>query len=232
MFSTQKFGGYLSRLRKERDMTQSELADKLNVTRQAISKYETGDSFPDVSVLVSIANIFQVPLDELIRSGEPTVGEAAILSTAARNEPTALARDIEDIKGVAPLLNPSILEAASVGLAKRGIDITHIIELSQFLNDKTVITMLENATEVEASDELVSRLIPFMDEKARYNVFEKILDGEMDWHLIRILLPYAEYLSSPLEAAVMEGALPWEALEMLREGWEEILRKRQEELQS
>jgi transcriptional regulator with XRE-family HTH domain len=213
-------------------MTQSELADKLNVTRQAISKYETGDSFPDVSVLVSIANIFQVPLDELIRSGEPTVGEAAILSTAARNEPTALARDIEDIKGVAPLLNPSILEAASVGLAKRGIDITHIIELSQFLNDKTVITMLENATEVEASDELVSRLIPFMDEKARYNVFEKILDGEMDWHLIRILLPYAEYLSSPLEAAVMEGALPWEALEMLREGWEEILRKRQEELQS
>jgi transcriptional regulator with XRE-family HTH domain len=213
-------------------MTQSELAERLNVTRQAVSKYETGDSFPDVSVLVTIANIFEVPLDELIRSGEPTVGEAAILSTAARNEPTALAQNIEDIKGIAPLLNPSILEAASVGLAKRGIDITHIIELSQFLNDKTVITMLENATEVEASDELVSRLIPFMDEKARYNVFEKILDGEMDWHLIRILLPYAEYLSSPLEAAVMEGALPWEALEMLREGWEEILRKRQEELQS
>ena len=232
MFSTQKFGGYLSRLRKERDMTQSELAEKLNVTRQAVSKYETGDSFPDVSVLVTIANIFEVPLDELIRSGEPTVGEAAILSTAARNEPTALAQNIEDIRGVAPLLNPSILEAASVGLAKRGIDVTHIVELSQFLNDRTVIAMLENATEVEASDELVSRLIPFMDEKARYNVFEKILDGEMDWHLIRILLPYAEYLSSPLEAAVMEGALPWEALEMLREGWEEIHRKWQAEMQS
>ena len=71
-----------------------------------------------------------------------------------------------------------------------------------------------------------------MDEKARYNVFEKILDGEMDWHLIRILLPYAEYLSSPLEAAVMEGALPWEALEMLNEGRKEIHRKWQEEMQS
>lgn len=44
MFSTQKFGGYLSRLRKERDMTQSELAEKLNLTRQSISKYETGVS--------------------------------------------------------------------------------------------------------------------------------------------------------------------------------------------
>ena len=105
-------------------------------------------------------------------------------------------------------------------------------DFEEFLNDKTVIAMLENATDVEASDELVSRLIPFMDEKARYNVFEKILDGEMDWHLIKILLPYAEYLSSPLEAAVMEGALPWEALEILREGWEEIIRKRQAELQS
>ncbi|MBQ8641486.1 MAG: helix-turn-helix transcriptional regulator [Clostridia bacterium] len=225
MFSTQKFGGYLSRLRKERDMTQSELADKLNLTRQAISKYETGDSFPDVSVLVNIANIFHVTLDELIRSGEPTVGEAAILSTTARNEPTAIAQNIEDIRGIAPLLKPSVLERASVGLARRGIDVTHIVELSEFLNDKTVIAMLENATDVEASDELVSRLIPFMDEKARYNVFEKILDGEMDWHLIKILLPYAEYLSSPLEAAVMEGALPWEALEMLREGLKEIHRK-------
>ena len=232
MFSTQKFGGYLSRLRKERDMTQSELADKLNLTRQAVSKYETGDSFPDVSILVSIANIFHVTLDELIRSGEPTVGEAAILSTAAKNEPTAIAQSIEDIKGIAPLLKPSVLERASVGLARRGIDVTHIVELSEFLNDKTVIAMLENATDVEASDELVSRLIPFMDEKARYNVFEKILDGEMDWHLIKILLPYAEYLSSPLEAAVMEGALPWEALEMLREGQKEIYRKWQAEMQS
>lgn len=44
--------------------------------------------------------------------------------------------------------------------------------------------------------------------KKRYNVFEKILAGEMDWHMIRILVPYAEYLSSPVEAAVVEGALP------------------------
>lgn len=230
MFSTQKFGGYLSRLRKERDMTQSELAEKLNLTRQSISKYETGDSFPDVSILVSIANIFHVTLDDLIRAGEPTVGEAAILSTAAQHEPTAIAQTVEDIQGIAPLLKPSVLEAASAGLARRGIDVTHIIELSEFLNDRSIIAMLENATNVEASDELVGRLIPFMDEKARYNVFEKILAGEMDWHMIRILVPYAEYLTSPIEAAVVEGALPWEALEMLREGFEEILRKRQAEL--
>ena len=46
MFNTQKFGGYLSRLRKNADMTQSELADKLNLTRQAVSRYETGERNP------------------------------------------------------------------------------------------------------------------------------------------------------------------------------------------
>ena len=64
MFDTRKFGGYVSRLRKNADMTQSELADKLNLTRQAISRYELGDSFPDVSILVLIADIFHVTLDE------------------------------------------------------------------------------------------------------------------------------------------------------------------------
>ena len=44
MFDTQKFGGYLARLRKRADLTQSEVAERLNVTRQAVSKYEMGDS--------------------------------------------------------------------------------------------------------------------------------------------------------------------------------------------
>ena len=58
MFSIEKFGIYLSRLRKQYDMTQSELADRLNLTRQAVSRYERGESFPDISILVKIAEIF------------------------------------------------------------------------------------------------------------------------------------------------------------------------------
>ncbi|WP_374992218.1 helix-turn-helix transcriptional regulator [Paenibacillus sp. LHD-38] len=43
-----KFGAYISKLRKEHDLTQSKLAESLNVTRQAVSKWEMGDSFPDI----------------------------------------------------------------------------------------------------------------------------------------------------------------------------------------
>lgn len=46
MFDTKKFGAYIARKRKNLDMTQAELAEKLNLTRQAISKYEVGDASP------------------------------------------------------------------------------------------------------------------------------------------------------------------------------------------
>jgi transcriptional regulator with XRE-family HTH domain len=51
MFNTKKFGRYLSRLRKKADMTQSKLAEKLAVTRQAVSGYERGDSSPTFQYL-------------------------------------------------------------------------------------------------------------------------------------------------------------------------------------
>ena len=49
VFDINKFRLTLAKLRKDHDMTQFELADKLNLTRQAISRYENGDSFPDIA---------------------------------------------------------------------------------------------------------------------------------------------------------------------------------------
>ncbi len=70
MFDAKKFGIHFAELRKSVGMTQSELAAKLYLTRQAISKYETGKAFPDVSTLVMLAGIFGITLDALIHSGE------------------------------------------------------------------------------------------------------------------------------------------------------------------
>lgn len=228
MFNTKKFGGYLSKLRKETDITQSELANKLMLTRQAISSYERGDSFPDVSILVLIADIFGVSLDDLINSGEPTRGEAIILGSIAVGNENVVAQSISDIAGLAPLLKPSILGKLSNGLTEQGIDITNIVQLAEYLSDDTVVKLLESATLDSISDELLEKLIPFLDDRSKGTIFQKILDGEMDWHLIKILVPYAVYMMDPIEAAVIEGALPWEALAVLKDGfgvyWEKQLK--------
>jgi len=215
LFDTMKFGGYLSRLRKNADMTQSELAEKLSVTRQAVSDYERGNSFPDVSILVLIADTFGVTLDELINSGEPTRGEARILSNIAAGNSEVKA-ELDEIKSLAPLLKPSILDKLAARLAKSGIDISNILYLAEYLNDESVISLLKNASYDTVDDELIKRLMPLLDEHSKSIIFQKILDGEMDWHLIKVMLPYAEYMISQIEAAVIEGIIPWEALKIMR----------------
>lgn len=218
MFNTKKFGLYLSRFRKNADMTQSFLAERLNLTRQAISAYERGESFPDVSILVSIADIFGVTLDTLIGSGDPTHGEAAILRQAAEGGDNDAAQTFSDVENLAPLLKPSVLKKLSEKLFTKGIDISHVVSLAEYLADDAVADFVKGASFDNADEELLGKLIPILDEKSKGILLQKMIEGEMDWHFIKVLLPYAEYMTSLIEAAVVEGALPKEALNAMREG--------------
>ncbi len=61
-----KVGQRIGALRKERNMSQEELASILHISRQTISKWETGDTLPDIFNAVALANLFHVTLDTLI----------------------------------------------------------------------------------------------------------------------------------------------------------------------
>lgn len=83
-----QFGAFIARLRKEMGLTQKELADRLNVTDKAVSKWETGKGFPDVKLLEPLAQALGVSLVELIQGKRQeadtlTVAEAgAVVSQA------------------------------------------------------------------------------------------------------------------------------------------------------
>lgn len=64
------FGEKLKQLRKDNNLTQEDLAEKLYVTRTAISKWETGKDFPAIDSLKSISMLFQVSIDDLISEGD------------------------------------------------------------------------------------------------------------------------------------------------------------------
>ena len=61
-----KIGEKIKLLRKEQDVTQEKLATYLNISYQAISKWENGTAYPDISLLPAIANFFGVTSDELL----------------------------------------------------------------------------------------------------------------------------------------------------------------------
>lgn len=62
-----KFGEKVKILRQEKGWSQEELAEKLNVSRQAVYKWESNKGYPDIKNLIEISNIFEVTIDELIK---------------------------------------------------------------------------------------------------------------------------------------------------------------------
>ena len=62
---TNTIGQSIKKLRKERNLTQEELAEQLNVTAQAVSKWENETGLPDISQVVPLASVFGVSTDAL-----------------------------------------------------------------------------------------------------------------------------------------------------------------------
>lgn len=62
-----KLGKFVAELRKEKNMTQKELAEKLHLTDKAISKWERGLNYPDISVLEPLAETLEVSVMELLQ---------------------------------------------------------------------------------------------------------------------------------------------------------------------
>ena len=70
-----EFNNKLYELRKQKGFSQEELANRLNVSRQTISKWEVGESTPDMEKLVAISDLFEVSLDELVKGEESKMAE-------------------------------------------------------------------------------------------------------------------------------------------------------------
>lgn len=64
-----KTGSFLQELRKEKGLTQEQLADQLGVARRTVSRWETGNNMPDLDILVELADLYSVDLREIL-SGE------------------------------------------------------------------------------------------------------------------------------------------------------------------
>ena len=72
-------GQYIRRLRKSAGMTQKELAEKLGISFQAVSKWENGDALPDAGILLELCDLLGTTADKLLRGGSLVTGERRLL---------------------------------------------------------------------------------------------------------------------------------------------------------
>lgn len=72
MIDSKKMGDFIAGKRKELKMTQQQLAEKLNISFQAISKWENGTTYPNVELLYQLSEALQVTVDEILHGSEKT----------------------------------------------------------------------------------------------------------------------------------------------------------------
>ena len=76
---TLKIGRYIQHLRKSAGMTQKDLAEKLNISFQAVSKWENGDTLPDTGLLLDLCDALNTTADKLLNGGSLTAVERRLM---------------------------------------------------------------------------------------------------------------------------------------------------------
>ena len=82
----EKVGAQISSLRKGKGLTQNELGERLNISFQAVSKWERGETLPDTSILVALANELDTTVDSILSGGEKSMDFKGKLSAKDMRE--------------------------------------------------------------------------------------------------------------------------------------------------
>lgn len=133
--SSMKIGSNIAALRKEKGITQEELANALGVSAQAVSKWENNSSCPDVSLLTVIADYFGVTVDALLRSGAEEITRADPPSTD--NNVAAVRGGKRNVR--IKVTQPNGKEAnvkVPFGVVKMGLRVGNVFGLQRDVADK------------------------------------------------------------------------------------------------
>jgi transcriptional regulator with XRE-family HTH domain len=114
IMDNKKVGNFISTMRKSLRFTQQEMAEILGVTNKAVSKWETGEGYPEITIVPAIAEILGVTVDELLK------GEK---SKSQKLEPASS----ESSKQCEYLLDKAVLEFKNAHIITTGISVLGIV---------------------------------------------------------------------------------------------------------
>mgnify|MGYP002515514655 CR=1 FL=1 len=176
MFDTVRIGKKIAELRKQKNLTQSELADAMEVSYQAVSNWERGNSMPDISKLADLTEILGTSVDELLGK------KNSVVERLAGNEKIDPAEvDRAELTEAAEIAKPSVVEE----LAEK-LDPKDIAALLPFLGEKAVARLA--LREYEKGND-IAVFLPFLDEDGAGTLLMRAVeDGRGD---VRKFLPFA-----------------------------------------
>ena len=175
MFDTQIIGRRIDELRKQNNMTQFELADKLSISFQAVSNWERGNSMPDISKLPQISELFNTSIDEII--GTPN----RVLTDVARGaEVNIEVHTSADISDAAALIKPKKIEEI---IAQSNFS-AKISALLPYLDNKYIEELVDKYYYIGKD---ISMFLPFLSNEKIKMLLKQHIDKKES---INIFLPF------------------------------------------
>ena len=204
MFDMQKVGKNISTLRKAQNMTQMELADKLNISFQAVSNWERGQTMPDISKLGELAEIFCVTIDELLGSRKG----ARMVEKLIREEPIPEKLTAEEFLEMAPLVKPRQAEKLWESV-QADITLKELIMAAPFLSEGVLDKLALDAAKREGSIESLMGLLPFISQAAVDECVRQVFAESPDIKKIIMAAPFLsrESIDRLADRILQEGGI-------------------------
>jgi len=201
MFDIVKIGQNIARCRKFMNLSQMELAERLNISFQAVSNWERGQSMPDISKLSDLSAIFGVTIDELLDNGRaaeiihklnnqedlPSISTEDIADLGPILKPEQVDKmagnvkdlDLRDIESVAPFLSEQYLENLASEILQKDGNISSIATLAPFLSRSFLSKLVKNATDKDTAFGTIQPILPFIDESVIDEIAIKRYNGNL-----------------------------------------------------
>lgn len=197
MFDVQKIGRKVSSLRKDQNMTQMELADKMGISFQAVSNWERGNSMPDISKLAELAQVLGVTIDELLGDKKAAATVEKVLEPKM-NDPL----NLEEFVEVAPIMKPSQAEKSAEQMDLSKLKWNDVIAMAPFLKQKKLDGLAMKASNMQTmSLKELTGLVPFLSMEVVDHLF---LSASREGRKLSQIVSLAPFVSDEALELVVE----------------------------
>ena len=207
MFDTVKIGKRVAQLRKDKNMTQMELADRMGVSYQAVSNWERGNSMPDIAKLKDLSEILGVTVDALLDTEDDT-SVNLVKHIMKDEEPDSFIEQngihFREVASIAPALKPEqaekLVKAAwksqekeekSQSAAEKKIDWNGLIAVAPFLRNGFLDSFVLEEADSCPPYEILCGLAPFLKRQTISYFMEMGSAEECSPNILAALAPFA-----------------------------------------
>lgn len=190
MIDNRTVGRTIAALRQNKGMTQQQLAAAMNVSHQAVSKWENGAALPDIQTLVELTQLFGVSVEQLLNGEIPEAGEGE--ATQPQSFGSFVSGVIDDLgsmlKGAPKEETPTAEEATPEAQPKKKVSLQEILQMAPFMSKGAVAEMLASC-EQKLTPSDIARIAPFVDSACLEGLIAES-DAEITWDTLRRVAPF------------------------------------------